>query len=85
MPSIRKMLKQEAISIKNHKINNRKDGKNILISVEFADGHIHHILPGQETIDRIANDLINKYATKITDNQIPKQDTNGKYSVKINP
>jgi len=53
--NLKKMLKIESDNL-DEEIKKRNDAKELLISVKFNDGHIHHILPDEDVAKELVED-----------------------------
>jgi ADP-heptose:LPS heptosyltransferase len=73
--NLKKMLKIEGEHL-DGEIKKRNDAKEILISVKYADGHIHHILPNEEVSKELVVDAasqVNIEFSKPTENLPPDE------------
>jgi ADP-heptose:LPS heptosyltransferase len=59
------MLKKESQTLEGP-ISKRSDCQELLISAKFADGHIHHILPGEETAKQLVEDAATQTGVEFT-------------------
>jgi ADP-heptose:LPS heptosyltransferase/glycosyltransferase involved in cell wall biosynthesis len=59
LANLRKMLRKEAETVsKNKEIGSRNDCTDLMISARFGSDHLHHILPSQQIVDQIVDDLL---------------------------
>jgi ADP-heptose:LPS heptosyltransferase len=73
--NLKKMLKIEGENL-DGEIKKRNDAKELLISVKYSDGHIHHILPDESVAKELVEDAasqVNLDFSKPTDNIPPDE------------
>lgn len=77
MPKLSNMLKKESEEIKKNKdVGKRTDCSELLISAKFGEDHIHHILPEQNSVDKIVDDLLSYTSEEYNKSLIQNKEEN---------